>query len=315
MFGRWLVGGLAIVVLINAPRLDAQLPRPLIPLPEEGLRVAPFFDGWYANPDGSVTFSFGYSNLNNKLVEIPLGPDNFIVPKEYDGRQPSSFPIVAPETPDGGGGGGARGGAGADAAAARAPGAAGNRGRDRDRDRGVFTVTVPAGYKGDVVWTLRYAGQTHSVPARSKSIAYQLSWPAAMGSTPPLLRFQQSGAAGRGPMGIHGPPVQGKAGTPLSLAIWLTDDAVHEKEPIKFGKARPGMNVSWYKHAGPGPVVFDPQKAPFPALTGQSTTMATFSQPGEYVIRVKADAFGYSDSSSGNQCCWTNGYQKVTVTR
>ena len=75
------------------------------------------------------------------------------------------------------------------------------------------------------------------------------------------------------------------------------------------------MNVSWYKHSGPGPVMFDPQKAPFPALTGQSTTTATFQEPGEYVVRVKADAFGYSDSSAGNQCCWTNGYQKVTVTR
>ena len=317
MLGRAIVGGLAVALLAgSSSRLDAQLPRPLIPLPEEGLRVAPFFDGWYANADGSVTFSFGYSNLNTKLVEIPLGPDNFIVPKEYDGRQPTSFPIVAPEAPDGGGGGGGgRSAADASANAARAPGAAGNRGRDRDRDRGVFTITVPAGYKGDVVWTLRYAGQTHSVPARSKSIAYQLSWPAAMGSTPPLLRFQPSGAAGRGPMGIQAAPLKATVGAPVPLTIWLTDDAVHDKEPIKFGKERPGMNVSWYKHAGPGRVVFDPPKAPFPALTGQSTTNATFTEPGEYVIRVKADTFGYSDASSGNQCCWTNGYQTITVTR
>lgn len=320
MFGRTIVFGLAMALLISSSSMEAQLPRPLIPLPDEGLRVVPFFDGWYANPDGSVTFSFGYSNLNTKLVEIPLGSDNFIVPKEYDGRQPTSFPILAPEAPDGGGGGGGgRGGGATDAATAsanavRAPGAGGNRGRDRDRDRGVFTVTVPAGYKGDVVWTLRYAGQTHSVPARSKSIAYQLSWPAAMGATPPLLRFQPSGTAGRGPVGIQAAPLQAKVGTPLPLTIWLTDDAVHDKEPIKFGKERPGMNVSWYKHAGPGPVVFDPRKAPFPTLTGQSTTTATFQQPGEYVIRVKADTFGYSDASAGNQCCWTNGYQKVTVT-
>ena len=256
MFGRWIVGGVAMALLTSSLTLEAQFPRPLIPLAEEGLRVAPFFDGWYANPDGTVTFSFGYSNLNNQLVEIPLGPDNFIVPKEYDGRQPTSFPIVAPEAPDGGGGGGrgAAGAAAASAAAARAPGAGGNRGRDRDRDRGVFTVTVPTGYKGDVVWTLRYAGQTHSVPARTKSTTYELSWPAAMGSVPPLLRFQPSGAAGRGPVGIQAAPLQGKVGAPLPLTIWLTDDAVHDKEPIKFGRERPGMNVSWYKHSGPGPV-------------------------------------------------------------
>jgi len=236
VFRRWIVGGLAIALLISSPQLEAQLPRPLIPLPDAGLRVVPFFDGWYANQDGTITFSFGYSNLNKELVEIPLGPDNFIVPKEYDGRQPTSFPIVAAAPPDGGGGGSAARGAGASAGTGAAGGAAaaggapaaGNRGRDRDRDRGVFTITVPAGHKGDVVWTLRYAGQTFSVPARAKSISYQLSWPAAMGSVPPLLRFQPSGAPGRGPTGIQAVPLQAKVGAPLPLTIWLTDDAVHD---------------------------------------------------------------------------------------
>ena len=45
-----------------------------------------------------------------------------------------------------------------------------------------------------------------------------------------------------------------------------------------------------------------------------ATTTATCEQPGEYVIRVRADSFGRMDSSAGNQCCWTNGYVKVTVT-
>jgi hypothetical protein len=344
VLARWIVGGLAIVVVISSPPLGAQVPRPLVPLPEKGLRVVPFFDGWYANPDGTISFSFGYSNLNkDTVVEIPLGPDNFIVPKEYDGRQPTTFLTLEGEQPDGGGGpargAGAGGGAGAapgagagaapgaaagaaatpDTGAARGGGAGGgagaNRGRDRDRERGVFTVTVPGDYKGDVVWTLRYAGQTFSVPARAKSSAYQLSWPAAMGSVPPLLRFQPSGTAGRGPTGIQAPPLQARVGVPVPMTIWLTDDGVHEKEPIKFGRERPGMNVSWYKHSGPGPVDFDPPKSPFPTPTGESSTKATFKEPGDYVVRVKADTFGYADSSSGNQCCWTNGYQRVTVTR
>ena len=316
--GRTAAAALAVAMFIGGPPLDAQLPRPLLPLPVEGLRVVPFFDDWYANPDGTISFSFGYSNLNkDTLVEIPLGPDNFITPKEYDGRQPTSFPVVGPDLADRGGNNAPRAGSVSPAtSAARVGGASdGNNGRERDRDRGVFTVTVPAGFKGDVVWTLRYAGQTFSVPGRSRSTAYQLSWPAAMGATPPLLRFAEQGPAGRGPMGLYAPPLQAKAGTPIALTIWLTDDAVHDKEPIKFGKPRPGMNVSWSKYSGPGPVVFAPQKSGFPDLAGPSSTKATFEQPGEYVIRVKADAFGYSDSSAGNQCCWTNGYQKVTVTR
>lgn len=320
MPGRRTISGLAVVLLVGALPLSAQLPRPLIPLPETGLRVVPFFDGWYDNPDGTISFSFGYSNLNKDVqVEIPYGPDNFIVPKEYDGRQPTYFPVVGPDAQDGGGGRPDRGASTAPVGATVRSGTTtdGNSGRDRDRDRGVFTVTVPASFKGDVVWTLRYAGQTFSVPGRSKATQYQLSWPAAMGTVPPLVRFQPNGEAGRGPVGIQAAtPLQAKVGVPLPLTIWVTDDAVHDKEPIKFGRERAGMNVTWFKHSGPtGPVVFDPAKMPFPELTGQSATNATFREPGEYVIRVKADAFGYSDSSSGNQCCWTNGYQKVTVTR
>jgi hypothetical protein len=40
---------------------------------------------------------------------------------------------------------------------------------------------------------------------------------------------------------------------------------------------------------------------------------ASFSMPGEYVIRVRIDNFG-GDSSPGNQCCWSNGYVRVRVT-
>ena len=319
MLGRWIVGGLVIAMVVCSPRVEAQHPRPLSPLPDEGNRVAPFFDGWYANPDGTISLSFGYSNLNKSTVEIPLGPDNFIVPKEYDGRQPTSFPIVVPErrgrgantgvasTGDpvaGGGAGGAAGGGG---------GGGGNY----PRERGVFIVKVPADHKGDVVWTLRYRGQTLSVPGRAKSTAYQLSWPMAMGSTPPLLRFQQNGASGRGPEGIQGPRLEAKVGVPLELTVWLTDDAVHEKEPIPVKRdVVPSANATWYKHAGPvAPVVFSTLKQPVADAQGKTTTTATFKEPGDYVIRVRGDSFGNVDSSPEDQCCWTNGYWKVAVTR
>src|SRR6186997_2573690 len=164
--------------VVGVAAVHAQFPRPLSPQPEQGNRVTPFFDGWYSNPDGTISFSFGYSNLNKDTVEIPLGPDNFITPKEYDGRQPTSFPAVEPD-PDNGNpnagiaiagaaGGGAAGAgtspaagggtapaAGGAAPAAGAPpagrgGASSNISR-HDRERGVFTVTVPGSYQGDVV--------------------------------------------------------------------------------------------------------------------------------------------------------------------
>ncbi len=102
MFRRWMVGGLLAGVFLSTLAIDAQSPRPLAPVPEN-TRVAPFFDGWYANPDGTISLSFGYSNLNKETVEIPLGPNNFITPKEFDGRQPTSFPKVVTKPTAGGG--------------------------------------------------------------------------------------------------------------------------------------------------------------------------------------------------------------------
>jgi hypothetical protein len=76
------------------------------------------------------------------------------------------------------------------------------------------------------------------------------------------------------------------------------------------------MNVTWYKHAGPAgaPVVFDPAKSPIAEAKGMATTAATFREPGDYVVRVRGDSFGNIDSTADDQCCWTNGYVRVTVT-
>ena len=76
----------------------------------------------------------------------------------------------------------------------------------------------------------------------------------------------------------------------------------------------PTLNVTWFKHTGPGSVVFSSYTDAIAETEGMVTTTATFEQPGEYLIRVRADNFGRIDSSAGNQCCWTNGYVKVTVT-
>jgi hypothetical protein len=45
---------------------------------------------------------------------------------------------------------------------------------------------------------------------------------------------------------------------------------------------------------------------------GDVNTTATFSDPGEHVVRVTAIE---SLASLEQHCCYTNGYVKVTVTR
>ena len=41
--------------------------------------------------------------------------------------------------------------------------------------------------------------------------------------------------------------------------------------------------------------------------------VATFSEPGEYMLRARVDNWRAPDSSNPDNCCWTNGYVRVTV--
>jgi hypothetical protein len=240
----------------------------LAPVPPDGHFVPPWFEGWYGNADGSFTYSFGYFNRNQRdTVEVAIGPDNYIDPPIFNGWQPTSFP----------------------------PG----------RHAGVFTVTVPAGYEGDVVWHLRTAGQENRVPGRATAPAYELSFqPMAVGSVPPTLRFDRNGPAGRGPRGVEGPELPARVGTGLELTAWVTDESVRDR-PAETG-------INWYKHQGPGRVSFS-NASQSPDEEGRIAATALFSEPGEYLIRVRADNFRAPDSTPADQCCWTNGYLRVRV--
>ena len=87
---------LAVQILLAAGgSLNAQQRRlPLAPIKPSGEEVAPFFEGWYRNDDGTFTLSFGFFNLNSEqILDIPHGLDNFVEPAEFDGMQPTHFPV------------------------------------------------------------------------------------------------------------------------------------------------------------------------------------------------------------------------------
>ena len=255
-------------------QLEVQLLRP------SGGPVVPIFEGWYRNPDGTFELSFGYFNVNTEeTLEIPLGSDNFIIPAELDGHQPTRFEPV----PDG----------------------------DR-RHWGAFTVTVPADFGDrDVVWTLHARGQTLSVPGRLTSPSYELAGWAFPGrsSMSPLLRWTPAGPAGRGPHGITGDARRAKVGTPLDLRGWVTRDAGAAAD------LRP-INIKWFKHQGPGDATFTERTAVIePDAWAQEggaevATEVRFSAPGEYLLRLLA--FNVVREFEF-QCCWTNGFVSVTV--
>jgi hypothetical protein len=57
-----------------------------------GQSVAPAYEGWWPNEDGSFTMFFGYMNTNwLEEFDIPIGPDNNIQPGGPDQGQPTHF--------------------------------------------------------------------------------------------------------------------------------------------------------------------------------------------------------------------------------
>jgi len=326
MQSRLALGGIvATLVLLASNALPAQVDvrerrLPLGPNRPSGEAVAPFLEGWYANPDGTYTFSFGYFNINTEeTIEIPLGPNNIIEPAEFNGMQPTHFPA-----PTG-------------AAGSRSPGY-------KRHEAGVFTVTVPAEYgdgRKSVVWTLRVHGETHRLKATIGPKPLQLDYgPRAMGSVPPVLSFEEDGPPGQHPTGITlEEALTTSVGKPLTLTVWVADPSERLQEALGELYEEVPLRLTWFEHQGPvgGNVVFDQVGSPWhmPGQSeesedgdnlepyqhrvapsgGQSTMTATFSEPGEYTLRVRADNWSAHDSASADQCCWTNGYVNVTVTR
>ena len=58
----------------------------------KGQPVYPAYEGWTQNPDGSVDMLFGYMNQNwEQELEVPVGPDNHFSPGPPDQGQPAYF--------------------------------------------------------------------------------------------------------------------------------------------------------------------------------------------------------------------------------
>ena len=75
-------------------RRGAQLP--LEPARDSGQSVTPAYEGWFKNPDGTLSLLVGYFNRNRKqTLDIPVGPNNRIEPGGPDQGQPTHFLTAA----------------------------------------------------------------------------------------------------------------------------------------------------------------------------------------------------------------------------
>jgi len=207
---------------------------------------------------------------------------------------------------------------------------------------------VPSSEQNDDVWWYLKTGDSESlkVPGRRGASAYELDFilPRPQGALQPLVGIGEDGpqtapAVGlvtmiddypRNPVGV---------GQQVLLTINATDPAVRDPEDPRFGEPL-AMGVSFTKFQGPGDVEFTmhpdnetDQENPYSAddprsrffrppgpnqleITGPSgvgQVYASFSEPGEYIIWTNVDVHKAPDSSNGDQCCWTNVYQRVSV--
>lgn len=174
------------------------------------------------------------------------------------------------------------------------------------RHWGVFAVVVPADFgTKSIVWTLKDRGQTFAIPGSLKPDweIDAIQGEAGSNNTPPALRFSANGAQGRGPLGVTVGPLRTTVGKALELTVDVVDD----------GNTKAPVTLTWFSHQGPKDVAFGSATNRLTPTGGTGRTTATFSEAGEYVIRVLANDLNAMTAGHA-QCCWTNGFVKVVVT-
>ena len=242
--------------------------------------VAPMFEGWYPNPDGTVSILVGFFNPNRKqTVDLPVGKLNRFSPGPEDRGQPTHFP----------------------------PG----------RSWGVLTIQVPGDFDGDLTWMLTANDQPTSIPVHLEAPYFiEPLRNAADGNEPPTIRFAPDGRAHVGPPVGIAHTLATTVGQPLELSVWTSDVKPPTKahaRSLARAESR-ALTLRWHLHQGAALVTFAEPVMRFNDSADQNPrTTATFSTPGEYLLRAEAlDETGVG--GRGFQCCWTSAVVRVTVT-
>ena len=254
---------LAVLACMTAGPSAQQLA--MEPLKDSGSNIYPAYEGWYQNADGSYTLLMGFYNRNKKqTLDIPIGPENRIEPGGPDQGQPTHFVV--------------------------------------GRGWGTIAIKVPKDF-GDkkLTWTLTANGKTVAVPfGVTKGYQIEPFLDAAMGNKPPVIKFSENGTGAHRSAAAalaQAPVINGAVGENVAIKYWITDDG-HEEPPTGGSAAapppggapqgpprRPRVSTTLTKYRGPGEIKFADNT---PAIEKDMVnTTATFSLPGEYIIRSR----------------------------
>lgn len=256
---------------------------------DDGQNIAPVFEGWHRQPDGSFDMLFGYFNRNwTEQPHVPVGPNNNIEPGGPDRGQPTHF---FPR-----------------------------------RNKFLFSVRVPKDFgKSELVWTLTVNGKTERAYATLNSgyeldknliqtnstMSVGLDLELTRANVPPVIRLE----------GDKQRTV--KVGEALSLNATVTDDGIFKPKALanavnSTDNTAFGLRVAWFVWRGPGgQVTFSPKQftvyqdkrpvaqggnspyspgwAPPPPPPGNKYPVSVnFQAPGTYVLRLFAHDGGLS---------------------
>jgi hypothetical protein len=187
-----------------------------------GQGLAPVYEGWDKNPDGTFNMWFGYMNRNyEEVLELPIGPANRFEPGDADRGQPTFF--------------------------------------DTRRHKDTFRVIVPAsfGETAKLTWLVTVRGKVESVSGTltpvwqidrqrttrgGNSQNINSNTPPVVTITPLAQTVAQPGSA--------------------SLTVSATDDGLPRRRSEGGESTSIGMTVEWAKYRGPGTVTWSSPKQP-----------------------------------------------------
>ena len=223
-----------------------------------GQNVAPAFEGWEQNPDGTYSFFFGYLNRNyEEQVDVPVGPNNTVEPGG-DRGQPTHFYTR--------------------------------------RQRFVFKVTVPKDWDRQqrVVWTLTSHGKTGQAKGWlqpeweiNDEVISENNGGGVLdaGNEPPSITGPSAQTIAL-PNTLTLSVSANDDGIPKPRARRNSSTANADSTP---SRREQGLLIKWILYRGAGKVRFDPDTSPDSyGKPATFTSKVSFSVPGTYVLRAIA---------------------------
>lgn len=227
---------------------------------DRGQNVVAAFDGWERHADGTFGMVFSYYNRNYKeIVDVPVGPANNIEPGGPDQGQPTHF-LPA-------------------------------------RHKFVFSVTVPKDWdpKKRLTWTLTVRGKTEEANAfllPEWEINNQVRGQNGDSSHP--VTAGNAADYNEAPTIALGPAQRITLPAAATLTATVKDDGLPKPRVRRQPAAAPAVPqsrlfVNWVMYRGPVGATVKFASDTSPVVDDHASTTATFTRPGDYVIRAYAD--------------------------